>query len=237
MIKRVALGFVVVGVASFAGFWLWLEDQKTAAWNVDFYEEAILAFEDSDRAAPPEPGAIVFVGSSSIRMWSRLEADMAPLRVLNRGFGGSHMSHVIRNVDRIVTNYRPSAVVVYEGDNDLSEGTGKTAEGVFEEWQRLVSRIHARAPEARIYFLSIKPSPRRWARWPEMLRANRMIERWNAGDERLGYVDVASPLLGADGMPREDFFLIDDLHMTDAGYAAWTKVVRPRLLADGAGAE
>jgi lysophospholipase L1-like esterase len=232
MIARIALGLAALSLAAGLGFWLWLEDQRTATWNLDFFEDAMLAFEAADREAPPPPGAIVFVGSSSIRMWSTLEADMAPLRVLNRGFGGSQMSHAIHNVDRIVTPYRPSRVLVYEGDNDLAEGTGKSAEVVLEDWQILVERIRARVPDVQIDFLAIKPSPLRIERWPEMKRANAMIEHWNAKDPRLGYVDVASPLLGDDGLPRESLFLFDGLHMNADGYAAWTAVVRAHLLAN-----
>jgi lysophospholipase L1-like esterase len=232
---RIGLAVVAALAAALLGFWLWLENQKTATWNLDFFEDAIRAFEAADREAPPKPGAIVFVGSSSIRMWTSLEADMAPLRVRNRGFGGSQMSHVIHNVDRIVTPYQPSRVLVYAGDNDLAEGTGKTPDVVFRDWQTLVERIRARVPHARIDFLAIKPSPRRWQRWPQMQQANSLIEAWNDRDERLGYVDVASPLLDAEGQPDGSLFLIDELHLNADGYARWTEVVRPHLLAGDGG--
>ncbi|MBW2696002.1 MAG: hypothetical protein JRE70_05980 [Deltaproteobacteria bacterium] len=232
MIVRISIGLAAVLAAAALGFWLWLDHQSKATWDPEFFEEAIRAFEEADREAPPAPGAIVFVGSSSIRMWRTLEADMAPLRVLNRGFGGSQMSHAIHNVDRIVTPYQPSVVLVYEGDNDLAEGTGKTAEGVFADWRVLVERIRARLPDVRIDFLAIKPSPLRWQRWPEMKRANAMIEAFNAEDELLGYVDVASPLLGQDGLPRDSLYLIDGLHMNAEGYEAWTEVVRAHLQTD-----
>jgi len=227
--------WIVFGALGLAGFAVWLGLRGyTSAATADpaFFEEAIAAFEQADRIEPPEPGGIVFVGSSSIRFWTGLDRDMAPLRVLNRGFGGAQFNHLLHNVHRVVTPYAPRAVVTYAGDNDLAEGTGKSAERVFGDYQRFVAEVRERVPGTRFYFLTIKPSVQRWARWPEMSRANAMIEAWSAGDPRLDYLDVATPLLGEDGEPRPDLFMADGLHLNAEGYAAWAQVVQPRLLAD-----
>jgi lysophospholipase L1-like esterase len=225
-------GLAVLGAGGLAA-WLALRGYASAATaDPAFFEESIVAFEEADRAQAPAPGGIVFVGSSSIRFWSSLEADMAPLRVLNRGFGGAQFSHLLHNVHRVVTPYAPRAVVTYAGDNDLAEGTGKNAQRVFGDYQRFVAQVRERLPGARFYFLAIKPSIRRWARWPEMRRANARIEAWSAADPLLSYLDVATPLLGEGGEPRDDVFLADGLHLNAEGYAAWTRVVQPRLAAD-----
>ncbi|HIG01151.1 MAG TPA: hypothetical protein EYQ66_07590 [Myxococcales bacterium] len=231
--KRIAWGTGLALVILGVGAWFGLNYYRSAA-TVDpgFFEDAILAFEAADRADFPAPGGIVFVGSSSIRFWSSLSEDLAPLRVLNRGFGGAQFNHVLHNLDRVVLPYAPVAVLVYAGDNDLAGGTGKRAERVFADYREFVARVRARLPGVRIYFLSIKPSPLRWARWLEMSRANALIEAWSAGDEGLGYLDVASPLLSPDGTPRDEFFRLDGLHLNAKGYAAWTRVVRPRLHED-----
>ena len=86
---------------------------------------------------------MVFVGSSSIRMWETLEADFPGLPVLNRGFGGSELSDVVRFADRIVVPYKPRVVVVYAGDNDLA--AGKTPAQVFADFRSL---RRDRSPEA-----------------------------------------------------------------------------------------
>jgi lysophospholipase L1-like esterase len=36
-------------------------------------------------------------------------------------------------------------------------------------------------------------------------------------------------MLGDDGKPRPELFLKDGLHMTEAGYAVWTKLILPHL--------
>ncbi|MGH0034626.1 MAG: SGNH/GDSL hydrolase family protein [Myxococcota bacterium] len=196
----------------------------------DSFESDIAAFEERDRVAPPPRDAIVFVGSSSIRGWDGLEEDMAPLPVIERGFGGSHLEHVIANAHRIVTPYQPRIVVVYAGDNDLAAGSGKSPDDVVRDYRTLTETLFEALPGLEIHFLSIKPSRLRWDRWPAMREANRRIALLSAKDPRLHYVDLATPLLDADGEPRDDVFVFDGLHLNETGYAAWAAVLKPLLL-------
>ena len=116
--KRILLSVLALLGIAVAGGIAWFQlHGRDAMQTAAFWEDEIVAFEAAGAEAPPEPGAIVFTGSSSIRLWSTLSADMAPMRVLNRGFGGAHMAHVVEFADRIVTPYAPRAVVVYAGDN------------------------------------------------------------------------------------------------------------------------
>jgi hypothetical protein len=204
------------------------------AWRAQdpaFFADEIAAFAEADAASPPPDAPIVFVGSSSIRLWCTLAADMAPLPVLNRGFGGSQLPHLIHYADETVARYLPRAVVVYAGDNDLDARTGKTAEVVARDFAALVATLHAYVPGARIYYLAIKPSRARWERWPEMQRANALIAERCSGDPRLLFVDVATPLLEA-GEPRDELYRFDGLHLSELGYAEWTRVLRPILCRD-----
>ena len=232
--KRIAIGLGVLVLVAFGVAALILGYLSRSGADPAFFESEIQAFLDADREKPPEPGQIVFVGSSSIRFWSSLEADMAPLPVLNRGFGGAHLSHVIHEAPRIVIPYAPRAVVVYAGDNDI--GAGKSVDTVVADFEALVQLLHASLPEADVYFLSIKPSRLRFRLWPEMARANARIEALAAVDPRLYFVDVATVLLAPDGTPRKEFFRFDGLHLSAKGYAAWTSAVAPVLhAAYGAG--
>ncbi len=228
MAKRIGIGVGMLLLLLGAGAFVVLHSWAGAGDDPASFESEIRAFEESDRAAPPAPGGIVFVGSSSIRFWSSLAEDMAPLRVVNRGFGGAHLSHVIHNAARVIVPYAPRAVVVYAGDNDIA--SGKSVETVVSDHGRLVDTLRASLPRAEIVFLSIKPSKRRWERWPDMARANAEIERISRSEARLHYVDVASVLLDEEGEPRDDVFVVDGLHLNETGYAAWTGVVAPALL-------
>ncbi len=177
---------------------------------------------DSKNAVPAEP--ILFVGSSSIRMW-RTHESFPDLPVVNRGFGGSHISDVIHFAERIVLPYRPKLIVFYAGDNDIAGG--KSAQRVLHDYSRFVGLVHARLPRTRIIFITIKPSGSRWALWPEMSRANELVKASCEKDARLFFADLAAPLLDRDGKPKDGLFLKDRLHLNSDGYAAWTKALKP----------
>lgn len=193
------------------------------------WEQTIQTWEAEDRAQPPPDGAIVFIGSSSIRFWRTVHEDMKPLTVIHRGFGGSWMRDAVHYADRIVTNYKPRAVVLYEGDNDVGGGS-LSPEDLLSGFNAFVSKVHADLPDTRIYFLAIKPSVLRWDNWNAMNRANMLVKAATESSDLLTYVDVATPMLGPDGPPPRDLFVGDMLHMKPRGYEIWTGVVRPLLM-------
>ncbi|HEV7968764.1 MAG TPA: SGNH/GDSL hydrolase family protein [Candidatus Acidoferrales bacterium] len=194
------------------------------------WEPAIRDFEEQDKVHPPRPGCIVFAGSSSFRFWDTLVSDMKPLDVINRGFGGSEFSDLDQYANRIVIAYRPRAVVVYEGDNDLAEGSPKTPEMVASDFRKFVQIVHAALPDTWIYILAIKPSTLRWNQWPRMKAANKLIEDYAGTQERVQYIDIATAMFDANGNLPRDLFKSDGLHPTAKLYAMWTSIVKPILL-------
>lgn len=221
-------GLLLVVLAGGAYLFSRLDDMQ----RPEFWEGEIEAFEQDDARDFPAPGPVLFTGSSSIRLWDTLEADMAPLRVLNRGFGGAHMSHVLHFADRIIAPYAPRALVVYAGDNDIA--AGKSPETVVADFEALVAHVREKQPTLPIYFITIKASRARWELWPQMAEANARIAEIAANDPSITVLDVSSPMLalGRGEAPPSELFWIDGLHLTDEGYALWTEVVRRRLLAD-----
>lgn len=199
------------------------------AQGPDRWESAIREFAAEDAASPPPANAIVFTGSSSVRLWETLAEDMAPLTVMNRGFGGSLMQDAVYWVEDLVLKYEPRAVVLYEGDNDIGGGQVSPQE-LLEGFMTFVSRVHAELPETRIYFLAVKPSILRWGVWGEMLSANELIREYCETTERVTFIDVATPMLNVHGQPMAEIFVADDLHMNAQGYEIWTSVVRPLML-------
>jgi lysophospholipase L1-like esterase len=194
------------------------------------WEPAIRDFEEQDKIHPPRPGCIVFAGSSSFRFWDTLVSDMKPLDVINRGFGGSEFSDLDQYANRIVIAYRPRAVVVYEGDNDLAESSSKTPEMVASDFRKFVQIVHAALPDTWIYILAIKPSKLRWNEWPKMKAANKLMQDYAATQERVQYVDIATPMFDANGNLPGDLFKSDGLHPTPKLYAMWTSIIKPILL-------
>ncbi len=198
------------------------------------WEADIRRFEAADRRDGRPTGLIVFTGSSSIRFWATLSADMAPLPVINRGFGGSQVHQVAYYADRIVIPYQPKAVVFYAGENDIAGvyfSKKKTAVEVAAAYRQFCEKVHAALPSVPIYFISLKPPKARLAYWPIMQAANRLIQDDCASDARLHYIDVVPAMLDADGHTRGELFRWDGIHLNARGYQIWTAVVKPILLA------
>ncbi|WP_079726176.1 SGNH/GDSL hydrolase family protein [Pseudoxanthomonas indica] len=181
-------------------------------------------FAAQDQAQPPPRDAVLFVGSSSIRLWDSLAQDFPDAVVINRGFGGSEVRDSTWYADRIVYPYHPSTVVLYAGDNDLANG--RTAEQVGQDTATFIDRVHKRLPSARIVIISTKPSPSRAHLLEAQRQANALVQR--AAQQRGAvFVDVFTPMLDAQGQPRESLFIQDRLHMNASGYALWKQLLAP----------
>ncbi len=191
------------------------------------WEETIKKFEAQDKQSPPAAGGALFIGSSSIRGWDLPKWFPEHEDTINRGFGGSHMADSTHYAQRIAIPYRPRVIVVYAGDNDINGG--KTAQRVLEDFQAFVKKIHAELPKTRIAYVAIKPSIKRWALVEKMRQANALVRQETAGDRRLAFIDIDTPMLGKDGRPRAELFVRDGLHLSDAGYKMWSDLVRPHL--------
>lgn len=171
-------------------------------------------------------GSILFVGSSSIRFWDTAEY-FPEVQLINRGFGGSHISDVVYWAEDAVTKHRPSVIVHYAGDNDIS--AGKNYRQVFEDFAEFVDLAMTDNPSVQVVFLSIKPSLTRWDDWPMMQAANAYVKIFTEGRANLHYVDVGSAMLNDVGEPIPELFIDDGLHMTPAGYELWTEILTPVL--------
>lgn len=193
------------------------------------WKESLDAFAADDLAHAPKAGGVLFVGSSSIRLWGDLEKqfDQQPV-VIKRGFGGSRLSDVARYLDQLVLPYKPRLVVVYAGDNDLAEGA--TPADVEKSFATLVEGVRAALPETRIAYLSIKPSPLRASLMPAIRETNERISAYSASVANLDFIDIYSKMLDTAGQPRPELFLGDKLHLNAEGYAVWQKEIAAHLV-------
>jgi lysophospholipase L1-like esterase len=194
--------------------------------QADRWAKDMAAFDAADRQAASATGGVVFVGSSSIRLWDLAHA-FPDIRALNRGFGGSQIEDSIRYVDLLVIKHKPRTVILYAGDNDIADG--KSPQQVAADFKAFVAKVHAALPATRIAFIAIKPSIARWPLVGRMREANALIRAHCDADDRLGFVDVDDPMLGWDARPRKDLFVDDGLHLSAEGYQLWATLVRPFL--------
>jgi lysophospholipase L1-like esterase len=192
------------------------------------WDAAFAAFAADDAVHPYPPGGVLFVGSSSIRLWSDLEDQFGNLPVvIKRGFGGSQLSDCVRNLSRLVLRYRPRTVLVYAGDNDLAAGSAPNE--VLRRFAAFVDGVHTTLPGTRIAYISIKPSPARTVLLPQIRMANTLIRDYAEREANVDYIDIFTPMLDADGKPRRELFRKDALHLNGDGYALWKRVIAPHV--------
>jgi len=182
-----------------------------------------------DREMIPPEEAIVVTGSSSIRRWDQIEEDLAPLTVIPRGFGGSTMADLLHFADRIVLPYKPRAVVIYEGDNDTGS-YGVPPAQIINELNELAAMIHHVLPETRIFLISVKPSLARTEYWDVAQETNELYKKLATENDKIFYIDIATPLLNPDGTVMNDIFVEDDLHLNEKGTQIWAATIKAALM-------
>jgi lysophospholipase L1-like esterase len=192
------------------------------------WEAAFARFAADDAAHPHPNGGVLFVGSSSIRLWSDLENQFKDLPVvIKRGFGGSQLSDCVKHLNRLVVRYRPHTVLVYAGDNDLAAGTAPRE--VLQRFTAFVDGVHRDLPQTQIVYISIKPSPSRIRLLSRIRETNALIRDYADSTSEVDYVDVFTPMLDASGKPRPELFRDDELHLNAQGYALWKQVIAPHV--------
>jgi lysophospholipase L1-like esterase len=193
------------------------------------YADEIRAFKKQDSISPPPLHSILFVGSSSFRMWKDVNEYFPGYTIINRGFGGSTLPDVIRYEKDIIFPYQPRQIVIYCGENDVAYSDTISAEMVLQRFQQLYTDIRKQLPEVPVVFVSLKPSPSRWQMKERMMRANELIREFLKTENNNQFVNVWQQMLTPDGKPNEALFLADNLHMNEKGYAIWKKIIEPYL--------
>ncbi len=219
--KKFAVSFFVT-ILFFAAF------AKAQTYDrANLWEKEISAFAEIDRRQTPPENAVLFVGSSSVRAWNSLRANFPNLKVINRGFGGSHLGDVNHYFNQIVAPYKPKTIVLYAGENDITAGIAP--EKVAADYKEFAKMVHEKLPKTKIYYVSLKPSPSRWKIADQFRQTNSLIKAATEKDKFAQFVDVWKPMLGANGEPLPDIFREDNLHINEKGYVIWTRILEKYL--------
>lgn len=169
---------------------------------------------------------MVIVGSSTIKRWYTSDADLAPRATIRRGIVGATTVDIDYFLERLVLVHQPASVLLYVGDNDL--GGGKTAKYVADQNAKIAARILAKYRNATVYFVSTKPSPARWSKWPTYAETNTLLKALAATNPQYRYIDITAALL-KNGTPVAGYYASDALHLSTSGYQAWTTAIKRGL--------
>lgn len=199
-------------------------DPQIAKW-----EDDVQALEELDATAPSVDDAILFVGSSSIRLWSNIDRDMAPYRTIRRGYGGAKYSDVAHYARRLITPHNYRALVLFVGNDVAGKTTDHTPEQV-ETWMNSILDVaRSHRPDAPVLIIEVTPTPSRFGSWSALRHLNAKLRDIALTKPNTYFIATAEMYLDRDGQPLEDLFLDDRLHQNDKGYALWSSLIRRRL--------
>lgn len=194
-----------------------------------FWKE-IQEFKKQDKLNPPQPGQILFTGSSSFALWKDIKEYFPGYQILNRGFGGSSLPDVIRYANEIIFPYQPKQIVLYVGENDFAASDTVSVPTVVNRFKELFHLIRSKDADVAVAYVSMKPSPSRKHLLEKFAAANKEIENFLRTEENTVFINVYDKMLEPSGNPLDDIFLEDQLHMNAKGYALWKKEIEPNLM-------
>ena len=189
----------------------------------------IQAFERLDKTQTYAEDAILFIGSSSIRLWKTLEEDMKPYPVIQRGYGGAHFRDMVFFTDRILADHSLSMVVCFVA-NDIS-GSGKdgTPQEVLKLFKYFIKQVRAKHPSIPIMQVAITPTQSRWRLWPQINLVNQLIKDYCEKTENLYFINTVPEFLDEHGKPKPQWFVGDQLHLNKKGYEVWNRIIKGEI--------
>lgn len=195
-------------------FSLIVNAQEKPFWN------EIRAFQKQDSIQKPQDGMVLFIGSSSFRLWKDVKEDFKNPNILNRAFGGATLLDVIRYQDDIALKYKPKKIFIYCGENDVASSEKVTPKMVFKRYKTFYKTLRKEFPDTPILFVSLKPAISRWHMKDRMIATNKLIRGFMKNKKNAVFVDIWDAML-ENGEPKKDIFKEDNLHMNSKGYAIW----------------
>ena len=195
------------------------------------WESDIKFLESIDKGETCIDDCILFVGSSSIRLWEEIKSDMYPYKVVKRGYGGAHFYDLIHYTKRLVKNHKPRAIAVFVA-NDITGNNNNSWYGdlkpkevlrLFKFFTSEIRSIHGDIP---IFAIETTPTISRWSVWDKISTANDLIKNYTAKKENLNYITTRFDFLNSNGYPEKKYFVNDRLHLNKSGYNLWSKIIK-----------
>ncbi len=197
--------------------------------EVKSWEKDIARFDSMNRVEQYPDDAVIFAGSSSIRIWKNLAEDMAPFSIIQRGYGGAKLSDFAVYAPRIFTPHKCSAAVVFVGNDITGSQNDKSPEEVRKLFLSVLKSFRKSHPKTPFFWVQVTPTPARWKVWNEILKANELIRKECERHPNTYFIRTDYAFLDNNGLPRSELFLPDKLHLNAEGYKLWTQIIKDEL--------
>ena len=194
------------------------------------WEPDIQQLEALDESETYPDSSLLFIGSSSIRLWETMDRDLAPYPVIRRGYGGAKLSDVAWYAERLIYPHQFQALVFFIGGNDIWGTPEDKSPAEFRRLtQYLIDTVREKYPEKPIFFIEVTPIPSRWHLQPQVEAGNRAIEAVCEAEPDVHFIETQKAFIGPDGKPRGELFGDDNLHLNEEGYEVWAGLIKSEL--------
>ncbi len=197
--------------------------------EVKAWEPEIAKFDSLDKAEQYPDDAVLFAGSSSIRLWRSIAEDMAPYNVIQRGYGGAKLSDFSVYADKIFTPHPCRATVLFIGNDITGTKQDKTPEQVKKLFISVFKTFRKVHPYTPFFWIEVSPTPLRWKAWPEIRKANELIREVCENRRNTYFIRTDFAFLNEKGEPRAELFRADKLHLNEEGYNIWSRIIKNEL--------
>lgn len=207
---------------------------KKYAYTAETFESQVKELEKLDKTETFNEDYILYIGSSSIRLWDSIKTDMAPYKSVKRGYGGAHFYDLIHYTERLVTPHKNAKAMVCFVANDLSGNwddpkTDINPQEVKRLFKYFTKQVEDIAPDMPIFLVEITPTQSRWNIWDKTKRANNLMKAYCESKDNLYFISTADEFLNENKLPRTELFIEDQLHLNRDGYALWSQIIKNNL--------
>ena len=189
----------------------------------------IEAFKALDEITSYPEKSLLFLGSSSIRLWDSLAEDMAPYPVIQRGYGGAHLRDAIFFTDQLLGKHQPAMIIGFIANDIKGDPADESPGKVKRLFKFFVNQVREKHPDIPFLWVEITPTLSRWEQWEEIECANEKIKAYCDKTENLYFVETASAFLNDEGLPKSELFIADQLHLNAEGYRLWSSIIRKEI--------
>jgi hypothetical protein len=197
------------------------------------WEDDIAVFDSMNLVNVSDAHTLLVTGSSSVRIWDSIHSDLAPYRVMQRGYGGAKLTDFNYYAHRIIKPQQFKAIVVFVANDIAGVEADKDPKEVKQLFKDLVRQLRKRNPDTPICWIETTPTPKRWHVSEQAREANGLIEAYCARNTDLHFISTFDHFLTPEGLPDSAFFRQDMLHLNRKGYLQWSEIIKTSLLEAG----
>lgn len=198
------------------------QNPEVAKWESEVRGLEALSVSESDKS-------ILFAGSSSVRLWDSVAADMLPYQAIARGYGGAKLSDFVHYAHRIVSPHKCGAIALFIANDITGDLNDISPEEVLNLFKLTVKQIRKSQADVPVIWIEVTPTPSRWKSWPKISTANKLISEYCAENDKLFFLQTSHKFLNENGLPDEGLFVNDMLHLNRSGYKLWSECIKEGL--------